>query len=226
MKPGKSLLIITLIFVLNACASLGIFSGAKNEFDQGMAFFNRGHYEKAIPHFEKATEIDPDFADAYLYLGKSYLNLSKWGQAIAPLRTALRLSPDKSKIQIVSILADALFGAASSEIKKGNFQTSIGFLKDALELQPQSERAKNELFSTLITFGGQLLSKGNVTQAITTFNEAIQLSPNNATGYLWLSKAFFKGGDYMKALQSVKNAIQIDPTNINAQSFFRELMSK
>ncbi|MBW2248462.1 MAG: tetratricopeptide repeat protein [Deltaproteobacteria bacterium] len=59
-----------------------------------------------------------------------------------------------------------------------------------------------------------------------TFNEAIQLSPNNATGYLWLSKAFFKGGDYMKALQSVKNAIQIDPTNINAQSFFMELMSK
>jgi cytochrome c-type biogenesis protein CcmH/NrfG len=43
-----------------------------------------------------------------------------------------------------------------------------------------------------------------------TFNEAIQLSPNNATGYLWLSKAFFKGSDYMKALQSVKNAIQID----------------
>jgi len=59
-----------------------------------------------------------------------------------------------------------------------------------------------------------------------TFNEAIQLSPNNATGYLWFSKAFFKGGDYMKALQSVKNAIQIDPTNINAQSFFMELMSK
>jgi Tfp pilus assembly protein PilF len=69
-------------------------------------------------------------------------------------------------------------------------------------------------------------SGGNVTQAITTFNEAIQLFPNNATGHLWLSKAFFKGGDYMKALQSVKNAIQIDPTNINAQSFFRELMSK
>jgi len=42
-----------------------------------------------------------------------------------------------------------------------------------------------------------------------TFNEAIQLSPNNATGYLRISKAFFKGDDYMKALQSVKNAIQI-----------------
>ena len=224
MKRTKTLLIITSVFILNACASLGIFSGAKNQFDQGMALFNRGHYEEAIPHFEKATEIDPDFADAYLYLGRSYLNLGKWVPAIAPLRAALRLSPDKSQIEIVSILADALFGAASSEVKKGNFQTSIGFLREALELQPQSGRAKNELFSALITFGGQLLSAGNVTQAITTFNEAIQLSPNNATGYLGLSKAFLKGGDYMKALQAVKDALQIDPANQDVKSFFRELM--
>lgn len=224
MKRTKSLLIITSIFILNACASLGIFSGAKKEFDQGMGFFNRGHYEEAIARFEKATEIDPDFGDAYLYLGRSYLNLGRWVQAIAPLRTALRLSPDKSQIEIVSILADALFGAASSEVKKGNFQTSIGFLREALELQPQSERGKNELFSALITFGGQLLSAGNMTQAITTFNEAIQLSPNNASGYLGLSKAFFKGGDYMKALQAVKDAIQIDPANKDVQSFFREFM--
>jgi len=224
MKGTKSLLIITSIFIVSACASLGIFSGAKKEFDQGMAFFNRGHYEEAIPRFEKATEIDPDFGDAYLYLGRSYLNLGKWVQAIAPLRTALRLSPGKSQIEIVSILADALFGAASSEVKKGNFQTSIGFLREALELQPQSERAKNELFSALIAFGGQLLSAGNMTQAITTFNEAIQLSPNNATGYLGLSKAFLKGGDYMKALQAVKDALQIDPANKDVQSFFREFM--
>jgi len=224
MKGTKSLLIITSIFIVSACSSLGIFSGAKKAFDQGMTFFNRGHYEDAIPHFEKATEIDPDFGDAYLYLGRSYLNLGKWVQAIAPLRTALRLSPDKSQIEIVSILADALFGAASSEVKKGNFQTSIGFLREALELQPQSERAKNELFSALIAFGGQLLSAGNMTQAITTFNEAIQLSPNNATGYLGLSKAFLKGGDYMKALQAVKDALQIDPANKDVQSFFREFM--
>jgi tetratricopeptide (TPR) repeat protein len=224
MKRPKSLLIITSLFVLNACASLGIFSGAKNQFDQGMAFFNRGHYEEAIPHFEKATELDPDFAGAYLYLGKSYLNLARWVQAIAPLRTALRLSPDKSQVEIVSILVDALFGAASSELGKGNFQTSIGFLREALELQPESQRAKNELFSALITFGEGLLSGGNVTQAITNFNEAIQLSPNNATEYLSLSKAFFKHGDYMKALQSVKDAIQIDPANKEVQSFFRELM--
>jgi len=48
MKPGKYLLLMTLIFVLNACASLGIFSVAKNEFNQGMAFFNRGHYENDL----------------------------------------------------------------------------------------------------------------------------------------------------------------------------------
>jgi Tfp pilus assembly protein PilF len=34
----------------------------------------RGQWEKAIPHFEKVTQLDPDDADTWCYLGQSYLN--------------------------------------------------------------------------------------------------------------------------------------------------------
>jgi tetratricopeptide (TPR) repeat protein len=223
-RKDVAMVLVICLFFLSSCASVGLFPGAKNEFDRGLALFNSGKYQQAIPHFRKASEMDSDFADAYLYLGRSHLNLGKWVEAISPLRTALRLSPDTTRKEIIAILVDALFGAASSELKRGNFRSSIGYFKDVLELQPGSGRAKNELFSALIAFGGDLLSQGNATEAIGKFSEAIKLSPDNATGYLWLAKAFVKNGDLLSALQSAKDAIRIDPTNKSAQSLMRELM--
>ena len=95
--------------LLSSCAAFGIYS-AQDQFDYGLGYFNRGEYEAAIPHFEKATELDPNFADAYLFLGRSYLNLGRWSQAVPSLRTALRLSPERMKHEISNLLMDALIG--------------------------------------------------------------------------------------------------------------------
>jgi tetratricopeptide (TPR) repeat protein len=218
----RNLLIISLIFIISSCAGLGVRT-AKYEFDQGIGLFNRGQYEKAIPHFEKATEYDPGFAKAYLYLGRSYLNLGKWLEALGPLRTGFRLSPTESRRQARDILLDALFGAASFELKRGNFRKAIGYLREMLELQPQSERGKKELSGALMDFGGRLLSEGNTSGAIDAFSEAVELSPNDLYAYLGLARAFFKSGDFANALQAVREAIKIDPTSKDAQSLSRQL---
>ncbi len=97
------------LMILLSCAAIGIYS-AQDYFDYGLSYFNRGEYEAAIPHFEKATELDPNFSDAYLFLGRSYLNLGRWSKAVPPLRTALRLSPDKMKFEVTNLFIDALMG--------------------------------------------------------------------------------------------------------------------
>ena len=47
----------------------GLFSSAQNEFDAGLVLFNNGRYQEAAARFQKATELDPNFGRAYLYLG-------------------------------------------------------------------------------------------------------------------------------------------------------------
>ena len=47
-----------------------------------------------IAEFRKATEIDPQFADAFVNLGAAYMEKHDYGSAIAPLKRALELSPD------------------------------------------------------------------------------------------------------------------------------------
>ena len=47
----------------------------------------------AEQHFSKATQLDPNFADAYLGLGMSLLAEKKYAEAVAPLEKAVKLQP-------------------------------------------------------------------------------------------------------------------------------------
>jgi tetratricopeptide (TPR) repeat protein len=102
------LLFVIAVSALFSCAGIGIKSDAQSEFDTGLSFFNKGQYEKAIPYFEKATELNPEFGRAYLYAGRSYLNLRKWNEALPSLRTAYRLAPEETKKEIADIIMDIL----------------------------------------------------------------------------------------------------------------------
>jgi Flp pilus assembly protein TadD len=224
MDRKKILTAILIMLVLNACAGIGIFSSAHNEFELGLDLFNRGQYEEAITHFNKSTELDPMVGRPYIYLGKSYLNLMRWHEAIPPLRTALRLSPEETKQEIVNIMTDALLAVAISDFREGNFRNSIGSLREALKLEPQSGKLINELINALIANGRDLLSRGNTVEAISSFNEAIALSPDSINAYLGLAMAFFQNDDILKALSAAGKAVKIDPSNREAQSILNQLM--
>jgi len=111
-RLNKILSIVLTFILLNSifsCAGLQSKREAQDEFDRGLSLFNRGNYEEAITHFTRATDIEPEFGRAYLYLGRSYLNLGKWKEAFPPLRTAFRLSPEESREEITDIIMDYLF---------------------------------------------------------------------------------------------------------------------
>lgn len=109
----KLLNVIRIIFtvflsLLLSCAGLKSKTVVQEEFELGLSLFNRGKYEDALPHFVKATELDPKFGQAYLYIGKSYLNLGKWREAVPSLRTAYLLDPEETQKEITNILIDFL----------------------------------------------------------------------------------------------------------------------
>jgi tetratricopeptide (TPR) repeat protein len=48
---------------------------------------------EAVRHFTKATQLNPNFADAYLGLGMSQLAEKNYAAAVAPLEAAVKLQP-------------------------------------------------------------------------------------------------------------------------------------
>ncbi|HEY7713779.1 MAG TPA: tetratricopeptide repeat protein [Candidatus Binatia bacterium] len=129
MKPIRGRLFAALLFgvalisAVSSCATLGRFGPAYDSFDEGLALFNQGRFAEAAPYFEDATRRDPEFAQAYFYLGRTYISQSKWRAAIQPLRTAFRLSPREAQQDILELILDATFAAAVNDFRLGEERT-------------------------------------------------------------------------------------------------------
>jgi tetratricopeptide (TPR) repeat protein len=120
MKSRLATIVLTIALVVtSSCATLGRFSPGYDSFEQGLALFNQGRFAAAEPYFERATRQNPDFAEAYFYLGRTYISQSKWRSAIQPLRTAFRLSPREAQQEIMDLILDATFAAALNDFKLG-----------------------------------------------------------------------------------------------------------
>lgn len=224
MKSINKAVIIGYLLMLAACAGVPFFASAVQEFEKGLVFFNQGQFDQATPHFIKATELDPEYGRAYLYLGRSRLSLGQWRQAIQPLRVAYRLSPAETRKEALNFLIDAFLGGALAEIKKGNFPEAISYLREGLELNPDSLQLKSRLGDALIAYGGKLLTERNISEAITIYKEAIGMAPKSIEPYVGIARAFLAEGEFLKALQYAKEAETLDPGNSIVRSLLFELL--
>lgn len=112
VKKKAGALWLILLMGAFSCAPLNGYQPGQADLDRGLALFNHGDFKKATSYFLRATEENPNSAEAYLYLGRSYLSMRRWREALQPLRTAYRLAPDETKDQVFEIMMDAFLGAA------------------------------------------------------------------------------------------------------------------
>ena len=224
MRALRKLSLIVSLTVMASCAGIPFLSGAKQEFEQGLALFNAGKYEQAIAYFSKAAELDPNYVKAYIYLGRSYISLGKWGEAIGPLRTAYRISPTETRKEATSFLSDALVGAGIQSFRNGDYKSAVEHLKEGLTLDPGSAKIKDELVKAWTAYGGKLFTQGSFGEAISAFEQALQLAPGSLDAYLGLARSFLKNGDYDKALQAARKALSLDPGSDELKSLLFEIL--
>ena len=180
--PRMPLRLLALILGwLTACAHVGVRSDAQVAFDHGLSLFHRGQYAEAIPLLQEATTLDPQFGQAYLYLGRSYLNLGQWGHAIPVLRTAFRLAPEASKHEITQLLLDALLGGATAALKTGGFREALVELRDAIGAFTEATHLAPQQVDTYVGLARALWQQGALFQALAAVQTALRLAPNDST---------------------------------------------
>lgn len=215
---------IGLIFVglLAGCAGIGL-SPAKADFEKAMGFFNHGEYEKAATYFAKAIEADPKHGQAHLYLGRSYVNLRQWQKALPPLRTAYRIAPKDTRRETLNVLMDALLGSAGALFEKGQFKDGLSYLKEGLNLSGENALFFKKALDQILGFGTEMLEKGNAKAAVEAFSETIKMAPDKIEGYIGLAKAFLAKGNLLKALETAKKALSLNPSAQDAKELFNQL---
>jgi tetratricopeptide (TPR) repeat protein len=120
--------------------------------------------DEAIAHYQKALQINPDYAEAHYNLGDALIRRGSANEAIAHFQKALEIDPD---------YAGAHINLGNALLQKGRVDEAITHYQKALQINPYFAVAH-------INLGNALIRKGRVDEAITHYQTALEITPDFA----------------------------------------------
>ena len=168
--------------------------------------FNRGSTIEAREMYQKAIEIDPDYAHAYAALAWTHLNDFRLGWSDDPAASfALAFELARKAVSLDD--SDPLGHAALSDVYlwRKEYDRSIAEIEKAIALNPNN--ADHYLY-----LGGRLTWIGDPEQALGHIEKAMRLNPNFPPIYLWnLGHAYFVAERYDEAIATLKELSDRNP---------------
>jgi adenylate cyclase len=167
--------------------------------------FTKEANAKAQKMFERAIELDPEYAIAYVLLsaahGRDYS--FGWNRGPRTLEPAYKFARKAISLDDSSSLAHVALAEVYRE--KGQFEQAISQAERALSLNPNEADA-------YIIMGNTLNSVGRSEEAVEAIKKAMHLDPHYAAYYnTALASAYRNLGQYKEAIASLKEALAQNP---------------
>ena len=169
-------------------------------------YYNRAHiygdqkkWDLALADYNKAIQINPDFAQAYINRGFVYHEQKKWDLALADYNKAIQINPE---------FAQAYNNRANLYSEQKKWDVALADYNKAIQINPKGayiyfNRATN-------IYNNQ--KKWNL--ALADYNQAIDINPKYAAAYNNRANLYTEQKKWDLALADYNKAIQIAPNNI------------
>jgi tetratricopeptide (TPR) repeat protein len=204
---------------------------AYNYFLRGKEELEKFYWESAQQFLEKAVELDPTFATAYLYLSDTFASLGNrlaMREAIEKAKEYSNKATEKERLYIEAVYAlytkedDAAYANLIEQLtrkypKEKEFHLELaGSLEDkdlpeaieeytkALELDPQYGDALNSL--AIIYRGTE-----NYEKSLELFRRYAAVSPGDANPFDSMAWTYFRMGDFDRAREKFEEALGVKP---------------
>jgi TolB-like protein/Tfp pilus assembly protein PilF len=180
--------------------------------NQWRNFFAPG-YEKVRKYFERAIELDPSFAPAYMGLG-SYHGFGAANAILPPAHWPAAETALQKALELDDTLADAYHLLAAVEVyyKRDWPAAERAFLRGA-ELNPNSGEIRHHYGCCLVLFG-----RGE--EGLAQIALAKQLDPYFPGLHLFAGRILFFLRDYDGAIAYFTTTLELQPTNAVAHEQF------
>ncbi len=161
---------------------------------RGNDFFYKSEYEKALKAYDKAIELDPNYAMAWFNKGTALGKLSRHEKSLKAFDKAIELGPNYA-------MAWCNKGAALGKLSR--HEDAMKAFDKAIELDPNYAM-------TWVNKGNALIKLSRHEDALKACDKAIELDPN--FGGAWYNRACSHSllGKKGEALSDLKRAIELD----------------
>jgi tetratricopeptide (TPR) repeat protein len=143
--------------------------------DEGVDLYKKGseaNYKRAEAKFNQAITIEPNYSEAYMYLGRVENALLEDDKATASFQRAISIDPDYEEARV---------SYASALLDTGNFDEAARQLNAALERQPKNGTA---LYLLSVVYARE----GDFDDGKTAAVKAIAVAPGNGEAHFWLAQ--------------------------------------
>ena len=135
--------------------------------NRGIDYRREGKLDLAIKDFDKAIELNPEFAEAYNNLGNAYDDKGDFDEAIVNFNMAIKFKSD---------FVEAYVNRGVAYGKRDEFNKAINDFTTAIDLNRYHAGA-------YFNRGNAYLLKGDFERAIENYDTAIKLGPDDAQSY-------------------------------------------
>jgi tetratricopeptide (TPR) repeat protein len=188
-------------------ASAGL--SADDYADQGKKYFEAKDFEKAIGAFKKAIALNASHVRALFFLAATLTYNVKGQQQLAISTWKQFLALPASDVETREI---AFVGLGNAYRGLAQYDEALKAFRNAISLKPKPDR----LASVHEWVGWVYLDMKQNENALSSFQEALRIDPNNANAHRDSGVAYYQLKQFSQALESLQRAIRLKPDNANA----------
>jgi len=223
------------------CASSEHVRYADDFYNQGVAWYTKAEYKRAVDDFTKALEMSPKGRENYVVYynrGRAYYQLKNYDRAIMDFTTALRLIAGgepmgryrpkiyDSTMEVPAATPKLEYGIFNLYKARGDawfykegYGEAIADYNKALKYGGQ----RKELPTVFTNLGWSRFQIGDYKAAIEAFSKALDIVPRSAPSLYGRARAWAEVGDLNMALRDALTAQDIKPNDPKYTKLVAEL---
>jgi TolB-like protein/DNA-binding winged helix-turn-helix (wHTH) protein/cytochrome c-type biogenesis protein CcmH/NrfG len=161
---------------------------------------------KAIPHLERAIQLDPNFAAAYAALGEAWA--LPWGKKSNRETSAKGLEYSQKAVHLDPTSSEALASLGHSLMQSHRWNEGEVALRRAIELDPNNPYA-GEYLAVL------LAQKGRVDEGLQVSRQLATANPVSADFQRTYANMLYRAHQYDEAITQCQRIIDLDPSHLS-----------
>ena len=185
-------------------------------YNLGIAYLEAGQYNRAVPEFEAAIKLDPNFIGAHSALCRAYLEQNELENAGTAVTAALKLDATyQPALLLYGTIIEAYHDRGKAQLDDKHYTEAVAAFQKAItldaDLGDNSQVDHPENTHIYVHLGAAYIGMKAYQQAIEALQHAIAQDADLVDAHYNLGYAYVEQGTHDQAIPHLERAIAIAP---------------